>query len=160
MVYTLPLDLQEKARVELNETDETKAAALKALRAKLDVAASAQGSWQPVRNDDDFLLRFLRQKKFRVDDALAGIKAHAEFYREHGARFQGGNAEECREMYDMIGTMVLPDRDKEGRLCTLLVPSRMNLNPGLSPEEYTAKLLRSMGFLMEYCLDDPFDTHP
>ena len=71
MVFTLPLDLQEKARVELNETDETKAAALTALRAKLEaasmpVAASAQGNWQPIRNDDDFMLRFLRQKKFRV----------------------------------------------------------------------------------------------
>ncbi len=165
MVYTLPLDLQEKARVELNETDETKAAALKSLRAKLDaasmpVAASAQGNWQPARNDDDFLLRFLRQKKFRVDDALAGIKAHAEFYREHGARFQGGNAVESREVYDMIGSMILPDRDKEGRLCTLIALGRMNLNPGLSPEEYTAKLLRSMGFLMESCLDDPSDPHP
>ena len=31
----------------------------------------------------------------------------------------------------------------------------MNLNPGLSPEEYTTKAMRSMGFLMESLLDDP-----
>jgi hypothetical protein len=31
----------------------------------------------------------------------------------------------------------------------------MNLNPGLSPEEYTTKALRSMGFMMESLLDDP-----
>ena len=69
MVFTLPLDLQEKARVELNETDETKAAALTALRAKLEAASlpvAASENWQPIRNDDDFMLRFLRQKKFRV----------------------------------------------------------------------------------------------
>jgi hypothetical protein len=71
MVYSLPADLQDKARVQLNETDETKAAALTALRAKLDiasmpVAASAQDPWHPIRTDEDFMLRFLRQKKFRV----------------------------------------------------------------------------------------------
>jgi hypothetical protein len=161
MVYTLPADLQEKARVELNETDETKAAALTSLRAKLDaaslpIAAAAESSWKPARTDDDFLLRFLRQKKFRVDDAFNAMKAHAEFFREHGARFQGGSAAECHEMYDMMGTMIVPQRDAEGRLCTLLVPSRMNLNPGLSPAEYTSKALRSMWFLMEAVLDDPY----
>ena len=125
MVYTLPADLQEKARLELNETDEVKAAALKSLRAKLDAAglpiAASGGRWQPPRTDDDFLLRFLRQKKFRVDDAFTAMKAHAEFFREHAAQFQGGNAAECREMYDMMGTMIVPERDAEGRLCTLLV---------------------------------------
>ncbi len=125
MVYTLPADLQEKARLELNETDETKAAALKSLRAKLDAAslpiAASGGPWQPPRTDDDFLLRFLRQKKFRVDDAFTAMKAHAEFFREHAAQFQGGNATECREMYDMMGSMIVPERDAEGRLCTLLV---------------------------------------
>ncbi len=161
MVYTLPLDLQEKARVELNETDETKAAALNSLRAKLEaaslpIAAAAEGSWRPVRTDDDFLLRFLRQKKFRTDDAYTAMKAHAEFYSEHGEKFQGGNAAECREMYDMMGSMIVPERDAEGRLCTLLVPGRMNLNPGLSPVEYTTKALRSLGFLMEALLDDPY----
>jgi hypothetical protein len=161
MVFTLPSDLQEKARLELNETDETKAAALKALRTKLDAcslpaSASAESSWVPLRTDDDFLLRFLRQKKFRVDDAFAGMKAHTEFYRKNASRFQGGNAAECREMYDLMGTMIIPERDAEGGLCTLLVPSRMNLNPGLSPEEYTTKALRSMGFLMEALLDDPY----
>jgi hypothetical protein len=88
------------------------------------------------------------------------MKAHAEFYREHGARFQGGNAAECREMYDMLGTMILPERDAEGRLCTLLVPSRMDLSPAMAPQEYAAKLLRSVGFLMESLLDDPCDPLP
>jgi hypothetical protein len=161
MVYTLPADLQEKARVELNETDDTKAAALIALRAKLEaaslpVAASAGGSWKPLRTDDDFLLRFLRQKKFRVDDAFAGLKAHTEFLHEHAARFQGGSAAEAREMYDLFGTMIVAERDAEGRLCTLIVPSRMNLNPGMSPDELTTKTLRNMGFLMETMLDDPY----
>ena len=63
MVFTLPLDLQEKARVELNETDETKAAALTALRAKLEAASLPVAT---SAHDDDFMLRFLRQKKFRV----------------------------------------------------------------------------------------------
>jgi hypothetical protein len=161
MVYTLPEDLQEKARVELNETDETKAAALIALRAKLEaaslpVAASAGGGWKPLRTDDDFLLRFLRQKKFRVDDAFAGLKAHTEFLHEHAVRFQGGSAAEAREMYDLFGTMIVAERDAEGRVCTLIVPSRMNLNPGMSPDEYTTKALRNMGFLMEAMLDDPY----
>ena len=160
MVYTLPVDLQEKARVELNETDEVKAAALKSLRAKLEAAslpvAAAGESWTPIRTDDDFLLRFLRQKKFRVDDALAALKEHAAFFREHAARLQGGSAAECREMYDLMGTMVIPERDAAGRLCTLLVPSRMNFDSGLSPEQITAKGLRSMAFLMEALLDDPY----
>ncbi len=134
MVYTLPVDLQEKARVELNETDETKAAALKALRAKLEAASlpigGGGGGLKPQRTDDDFLLRFLRQKKFRVDDAFAGLKAHTEFFHEHAARFEGGSAAEAREMYDLFGTMIVAERDAEGRVCTLIVPSRMNLNPG------------------------------
>ena len=33
--------------------------------------------------------------------------------------------------YDLLGTMVIPERDAEGRLCTLIVPARMNLNPGV-----------------------------
>ncbi len=88
------------------------------------------------------------------------MKAHAEFYREHGEKFQGGNAAECREMYDMLGTTVLPERDAEGRLCTLLVPSRMDLSPAMAPPEYAAKLLRSVGFLMESLLDDPCEPPP
>jgi len=78
----------------------------------------------------------------------------------------------------------MPERDAEGRLCTLIVPARMNLNPGIviiiiivilfivklhiftnlnpgiPPEEFAAKLLRSVGFLMEACLDDPYEHLP
>jgi hypothetical protein len=71
MVYDLPPELAEKARIHLNETPEVKAQALVALREQL-----ASLPCSPHRTDDDFLLRFLRQKKFRV-----GLKQSSEVSR-------------------------------------------------------------------------------
>ena len=54
MVYDLPPDLVEAARLQLNETADVKAAALTSMRAKI-----ADMKTTMYRTDDDFFLRFL-----------------------------------------------------------------------------------------------------
>jgi retinaldehyde-binding protein 1 len=152
MVYDLPPELRDAAREILNETPETKAAALIAIRSKL-----AEMNYAPYRSDDDFFLRFLRQKKFRVPDAAESCRLYCDFLLENRAVFEGASWEETAAVFPTMGTMFLPDKDVNGRYTNLVLPQKMRfVQTDLdNPEEYGKRQLRASLYLWELWLDDP-----
>jgi len=152
MGYDLPPELQAAARELLNETPETKAAALVAIRSKL-----AEMQYVPYRSDDDFFLRFLRQKKFRVDDAAESCRGYCNFLLENRAYFEGASWEETAAMYPQMGTMIMPDKDVNGRYTNLILAHKMRIDEAdaANPEEHGRRLLRASMYLWELWLDDP-----
>jgi hypothetical protein len=150
MVYDLPLELQDAARQILNETPETKTAALVAIRAKL-----AEMKYVPYRDDDDFFLRFLRQKKFRVADAADSCRAYCDFLLENRAHFEGATWEETAVVFPTMGTMILPSKDVNGRYTNLVLAHKMRVDPA-NPQEYGFRVLRASLYMWELWLDDPY----
>lgn len=152
MVYDLPLELQDAARQKLNETPETKTAALVAIRAKL-----AEMKYVPYRDDDDFFLRFLRQKKFRVDDAAESCRGYCDFLLENRAFFEGATWEETAAVFPTMGTMILPSKDVNGRYTNLVLAHKMRFDAAdaANPQEYGFRVLRASLYLWELWLDDP-----
>jgi hypothetical protein len=88
----LPPALAAAAEREIGETPAKRSAALVELREKM-AAAEADGIGQKKkrrtiffpRKDDQFMVAFLRNQKFRVDDALEKVIAYTEFVAEHAS---------------------------------------------------------------------------
>jgi hypothetical protein len=152
MVYDLPLELQDAARKLLNETPETKAAALIDIRSKL-----AEMKYVPYRDDDDFYLRFLRQKKFRVVCAAESCREYCEFLLANRAFFEGASWEETAAVFPTMGSMILPSKDVNGRYTNLVLAHKMRFDSAdaSNPEEYGFRVLRASLYLWELWLDDP-----
>ncbi|XP_049521953.1 alpha-tocopherol transfer protein-like isoform X1 [Dermacentor silvarum] len=71
------LNLEEVARLELGETPETKAESLSRLRQLLAGEPSLKFPWS-----DDFLVMFLRARKYRVEEAFQVIKNYFRVRRD------------------------------------------------------------------------------
>ncbi|KAM7313833.1 alpha-tocopherol transfer protein-like [Ixodes scapularis] len=111
---TLPPDLRRIAEEELGETDTAREKAVAHLR---ELLAAEEPELRP-RTDENFLLRFIRVRKYDVEAALNTIK---NYYRNRAA---------CPSIYDDFLPskvspvarslfMVLPERDVHGRLVLL-----------------------------------------
>ncbi|KAH8025957.1 hypothetical protein HPB51_014290 [Rhipicephalus microplus] len=83
--------------------------------------SSADSLWQSgetslhSRMDDEFLLRFLRTKKFKVEVAFRTIRNYYRHRRESPEIFQGLRPSKLRHVYQANGQMRLPLKDPEGR---------------------------------------------
>jgi hypothetical protein len=152
MVYDLPSELQDAARHKLNETPETKTAALVAIRLKL-----LEMNYNPYRSDDDFLLRFLRQKKFRVTDAAESCRDYCNFLLENRIFFEGASWQETVAVFPTMGTMILPHKDANGCYTNLVLPHKMRIDEtdAQNPQEFGKRQLRASLYLWELWLDDP-----
>lgn len=95
------------------ETPELRAAGLAELRTRM-AAAVAAGEFTPVRDDDQFLLAFLRCKKYDMVKALATVKNFCEFWHGSPAVVEGLCAAKCRRLYDLDLVRFLPGTDKLG----------------------------------------------
>jgi hypothetical protein len=76
-------ELKAAAAEQLGETDATKAVALPALRAKLNALPEEE---RPTDVSDANLLRHLRGRKFRVEEACAHTHPHALMMCSHRSR--------------------------------------------------------------------------
>ncbi|KAK8781463.1 hypothetical protein V5799_017197 [Amblyomma americanum] len=95
--------------------------------------------------DDEFLLRFLRTKKFKVEVALRTIRNYYRHRRESPEIFQGLRPSKLRHVYQANGQMRLPHRDPDGRPIFVL---RIGC---WKPCEYDYYQLRKANML---CLED------
>ncbi|XP_077517205.1 alpha-tocopherol transfer protein-like [Amblyomma americanum] len=114
----LPEDLMDVARRELGETSDVKEAALSQLR-KL-IAGEPQLDC-PV--DEDFLIKFLRARKYDVDSAFKNVKKYFKARIEHPQVLQGLSPQSipfdatCRKHRLLT---VSRERDPEGRAVAML----------------------------------------
>ncbi|KAL3200634.1 hypothetical protein MRX96_012916 [Rhipicephalus microplus] len=86
-------DLEEMARLELGETPEVKAKSVEQLRRLL-----SEEPWLECPTDEEFLVKFLRARKYDVEEALKNIR---KYFRVK---------QETREMFDNLNPYSVPFR--------------------------------------------------
>lgn len=149
-----PVD-EETGRV--LETAEIRERGLKALRAKMQdaIKKSTQQSDKVryPRDDDKFLLAFLRARKYKIQDAFMLLTNFSHFWYnpKHAEVINGLSAERVRATYELGIFELMPDvRDKFGNFCTALHMGRIDVH---HPDYTPAKVLA----LMLYFLCKVFD---
>lgn len=101
----------------LLETPAMRAFGLEALRRMIKAGASADPPVPPLpREDDAFLLAFLRARKYKVDKSYAVLKNFALFWSSPKYRsiLHGRSAGDVRRFYEGGPAVMLEGRDREG----------------------------------------------
>ncbi|XP_056135286.1 retinaldehyde-binding protein 1-like [Lampris incognitus] len=121
----LPGHTVQKAKDELNETDERRLASLRELRAMLKEKARDGDDLTKLvlecfeDKPDSLLLRFLRARKFDVIRAHELMKGYVRFRKEYPELFENLTPEAVRSTIEAGYPVVLPTRDKFGRVVLL-----------------------------------------
>ena len=104
---------------QLGETPEVRTAALAALREKIAQLPQAD---RIENTSDNHMIRFLRARKFDIDEALQRTVDYARFYGKWGKHLEGMSADEFLIHKDFL--MVLQGRDREGRVMIVMQPKK------------------------------------
>ncbi|XP_016140376.1 retinaldehyde-binding protein 1-like [Sinocyclocheilus grahami] len=121
----LPDHTKQKAKDELNETEERKVSSIKELRAMIQEKASegdniAKAVQEKFENQpDSLLLRFIRARKFDVTRAHELMKGYVRFRRDYPELFENLTAEAVRSAIEAGYPRILSTRDKYGRVVLL-----------------------------------------
>ncbi|XP_065196878.1 clavesin-1-like [Sycon ciliatum] len=126
----------EKARVELNETDQSRMTALQELRERLPE--------RMAKKTDVELKKFLRVAKLDVGKAHSRLVAYDKFRKEHSDMFENLTAEEILPVLEAGVLLVLKERDTEGRRIFIFNYSRWDTSKISLPD-----IQRAFLFLME-----------
>ncbi|KAL0121352.1 hypothetical protein PUN28_006701 [Cardiocondyla obscurior] len=124
-----PPEVMEYARRELGETEEVKCQTLQEFRDMI----YETGECLPHRMDDDFLIRFLRARKFNIKSAHKLIVNYYNFKEEHPEIHQQMNSTEMRYIGDDNVITVPTYRTQCGR--RLMIYRFGNWNPRKYPAE-------------------------
>lgn len=155
LCHKLPGHTVQKAKDELNETDERRASSLKDLRALMkERAADGNGLAKLILErfgdkPDSLFLRFLRARKFDVDRAHELMKGYVRFRKEYPELFENMTPEAVRSTVEAGYPVVLPSRDKYGRVVLLFNIDNWDL------EEITFdEVLRAYCVILEKLLEN------
>ncbi|XP_035802177.1 retinaldehyde-binding protein 1a isoform X2 [Amphiprion ocellaris] len=153
--HKLPGHTVQKAKDELNETDERRASSLKDLRTTMkDRAAEGDDLAKLVlerfgETPDSLLLRFLRARKFDVIRAHELMKGYVRFRKEYPELFENLTPEAVRSTIEAGYPVVLPSRDRFGRVVLLFNIDTWDL------EEITFdEILRAYCVILEKLLEN------
>uniref|UniRef100_A0A8C1FML8 Retinaldehyde binding protein 1a n=2 Tax=Cyprinus carpio TaxID=7962 RepID=A0A8C1FML8_CYPCA len=121
----LPDHTKQKAKDELNETEEKKVSSIKELRAMIkekgseggDLAKAVQEKFE--NEPDSLLLRFIRARKFDVTRAHELMKGYVRFRRDYPELFENLTPEAVRSTIEAGYPRILSTRDKYGRVVLL-----------------------------------------
>lgn len=151
----LPPHTVQKAKDELNETAERRASCLKELRTLMQDRASEEEELSKQLLErfgdkpDALLLRFLRARKFDVLRAHELMKGYVRFRKEYPELFENLTPEAVRSTIEAGYPVVLPSRDKYGRVVLLFNIDQWDL------EEITFdEILRAYCVLLEKLLEN------
>jgi len=116
--------LAQVAEEELGETEEVRDCALNEMKLWLQ----AQPHIQNCRTDSNFLLRFLRMQKFRVEKSCAVLEKYTLMREENPGYFRGLDIRrpELEELVLSGFLFVLPERDSFGRRVIFHIPRYMD----------------------------------
>ena len=130
-------ELTVLASRELNETPTTRRQCLTELRQRTGAEQS-----------DEFLLRFLRCKKFDVPRAVQVYEGYHSYRRDNAELFDGLVPERVRHVWEAGVVGVLPCRDKKGRAVMVSFPGRWD------PHHHSLEdILRAMVIQLEYLIE-------
>ncbi|XP_020796307.1 retinaldehyde-binding protein 1-like [Boleophthalmus pectinirostris] len=150
----LPPHTVQKAKDELNETPERRGASLKELRALMRERAEGDDLGTLILDTfgdkpDALLLRFLRARKFDVSRAHELMKGYVRFRREYPELFENLTPEAVRSTIEAGYPVVLPSRDKYGRVVLLF-----NINNWDLEEITFDEILRAYCVILEKLLEN------
>ena len=143
-------ETSKKRAVEfLNETDERRPECLKRLRHQLDAYSASHPHVTFQRQDDRFLIQFLRARKYDVDKSMSLLKKSAKFRTKNVELFEDVTLDSIRPALEHKAIMILPERDQQGRR---VIVYRMNaVNPDLSSP---MDLQKAFVFIMNVLIED------
>ncbi|XP_061615733.1 retinaldehyde-binding protein 1-like isoform X2 [Phyllopteryx taeniolatus] len=151
----MPGHTAQKAKDELNETEERKALSLKDLRALMKERAAEGDDLAKLvlerfgDKPDSLLLRFLRARKFDVVRAHELMKGYVRFRKEYPELFENLTPEAVRSTIEAGYPVVLPSRDKYGHVVLLFNIQNWDL------EEITFdEILRAYCVILEKLLEN------
>lgn len=114
-LHSIPEDVAEYARVRLGETPEKRTELLEDLRELI----YQRGDFEPIRMDDDYLLRFLRARNFKLDAAYRLLQNYYNF-RQNNYNFYDVNPLDFYYIGDADIVSVVPYREQNGRRIIIL----------------------------------------
>lgn len=121
----LPAHTVQKAKDELKETEQSRASSLKELRSLMKERAAEGDDLAKMVQErfgdkpDSLLLRFIRARKFEVGRAHELMKGYVRFRRDYPELFENLTPEAVRSTIEAGYPVVLPRRDKFGRVVLL-----------------------------------------
>ncbi|XP_034638638.1 retinaldehyde-binding protein 1 [Trachemys scripta elegans] len=121
----IPPHTIQKAKDELNETEEKRESAVKELRELVRERASGsedvcKAVAEKVKGkDDSFFLRFIRARKFDVNRAYELLKGYVNFRQQYPELFDNLTPEAVRSTIEAGYPGILASRDKYGRVVML-----------------------------------------
>ena len=134
----------EAAQREVNEHMDTRTLDVQALRQKIQVRPDILFA----RTDDEFLIRFLRARKYDKDKAFQLLVNYNQFRRKHITFFKSLNASHLRPVFEDGLPMVSPVRDHLGRTLVFLLAGCWNT------KLYTFEdILRALLLTVEYLVE-------
>ncbi|XP_034444926.1 retinaldehyde-binding protein 1b [Hippoglossus hippoglossus] len=122
---SLPDHTKQKAKDELNETDEKRVSAVKELRGMIkekadagdDLAKGVQNTFG--EKPDTLLVRFIRARKYDVPRAFELMKGYVRFRKDYPELFENLTPEAVRSTIEAGYPGILQSRDKYGRVVLL-----------------------------------------
>ena len=134
----------EDAQKELNEQLDTRSLDVQVLREKIKLRPDILFT----RTDDEFLIRFLRSRKYDKDKAFQLLVNYNQFRRKHIGFFKSLNASCLRPVFEDGLPMVSPVRDHLGRSLVFLFAGSWNT------KLYTFEdILRALLLTVEYLVE-------
>ncbi|XP_064482483.1 alpha-tocopherol transfer protein-like [Ornithodoros turicata] len=138
-------EMREKAEEELGETPEKRELCLRRLRSLIKDEEALNS-----RTDDEFLLRFLRTKKFKVEVAFRTLRNYYRHRKESPEIFDGLRPTKLRVVYEAKCQTRLSHKDPLGRPIFVLRIGRWK------PSDYDYYQLRAANMLcLEHLVCDP-----
>eukprot|EP00158_Paraphelidium_tribonemae_P010279 Partr_v1_DN43430_c0_g1_i1_m13606 putative Tocopherol (Alpha) transfer protein-like len=137
------------------ETPELRAEGLAQLRAAMKAAIAGGTVERYPREDDRFLLAFLRARKYDVPRAAKLVANFARFWYSHADLIDGLCAEKCRPFLEMKMMKFLPGKDVNGNTVAALYMGALDV-ARYSPREQAAFSVYALANLFE---DDDLQTH-
>ncbi|CAF99866.1 unnamed protein product, partial [Tetraodon nigroviridis] len=151
----LPGHTVQKAKDELNETDDRRASSVRDLRALMKERAAEGDDLAKLVQErfgatpDALLLRFLRARKFDISRSHELMKGYVRFRKDYPELFENLTPEAVRSTIEAGYPVVLPSRDKYGRVVLLFNIENWDL------EEITFdEILRAYCVILEKLLEN------
>ncbi|GFS61085.1 alpha-tocopherol transfer protein-like [Trichonephila clavipes] len=119
---TLPAKFMQIAKEELGETDEIRRSALEQFRKRI-----LDENKLKCPTDDDYLIQFLRARKYDVDKALCLLNNYFNLITSHPEIFENMDKEKVDKLTRSNLFYILPFRDNDG--CLVLVLKIENWDP-------------------------------
>lgn len=127
-MYSLPPDVQEKAKLELNEEPEEIASKIEEFRKSIEESSNSDTPPLIQLDDDAFLLRFLRAKKYRQGDALKQYLNYCKYRITYPEIFDGLCFEKVRYLFETGAIGIFDAKTVGGHPVVIFFPRRIDIS--------------------------------